>query len=173
MEHVLILGIQVAEALAAAHAENVVHRDIKPANIIYDRRKGLAKVTDFGVACLTDTSKTKTGTILGTPSFMSPEQLEGRKISGRSDIFSFGVTLYQLLTAELPFEADTLSSLMYKITYEKHKDIRVANPELPTCVATIIDRCLAKDPDKRYETGKTLSESLRRCLKQLSAGPGV
>jgi CHASE2 domain-containing sensor protein len=173
MEHVLILGIQVAEALAAAHAENVVHRDIKPANIIYDRRKGLAKVTDFGVACLTDTSKTKTGTILGTPSFMSPEQLEGRKISGRSDIFSFGVTLYQLLTGELPFEADSLSSLMYKITYEKHKDIRVANPELPTCVGDIIDRCLAKDPDKRYETGKTLSESLRRCLQQLSSGPGV
>jgi serine/threonine-protein kinase len=173
MEHVLILAIQVSEALAAAHAENVVHRDIKPANIIYDRRKGLAKVTDFGVACLTDTSKTKTGTILGTPSFMSPEQLEGRKISGRSDIFSLGVTLYQLLSGELPFEADTLSSLMYKIAYEKHKDIRVANPELPTCVATIIDRCLAKDPDKRYETGKTLSDSLRRCLKQLSAGPAT
>lgn len=170
MEHVFIVGIQVAEALAAAHAQNVVHRDIKPANIIYDRRKGVAKVTDFGVACLTDTSKTRTGTILGTPSFMSPEQLEGRKISGHSDMFSLGVTLYQLLTGELPFEADSLSTLMYRIINEKHKDVRIANPQLPQCASTLIDRSLQKDPLKRYENGKQMAASLRRCLKQISGG---
>ena len=106
--------IKVADALDYAHKQKVVHRDIKPANIIYDKETGVLKVTDFGVACLTDTSKTKTGTILGSPSYMSPEQLAGKRVDGRSDLFSLGVTMYQLLSGELPFVGESLASLMYK-----------------------------------------------------------
>src|SRR5690606_20836805 len=87
---------RVAEALAYAHAQNVVHRDIKPANIMYEAESDSVKVTDFGIARITDASRTRTGMVLGTPSYMSPEQLAGQKIDGRSDVFSLGVTLFQL-----------------------------------------------------------------------------
>ncbi|MDH5601190.1 MAG: serine/threonine-protein kinase [Gammaproteobacteria bacterium] len=155
--------IKVADALDYAHKQRVVHRDIKPANIIYDRDTGVLKVTDFGVACLTDTSKTKTGTILGSPSYMSPEQLAGNRVDGRSDLFSLGITMYQLLTGELPFVGESLASLMYKIANEKHPDIRMFNPELPACVAKIINKALHKDIDRRFQSGEQLVSALRRC----------
>lgn len=155
--------IKVADALDYAHEQKVVHRDIKPANIIYDKETGVLKVTDFGVACLTDTSKTKTGTILGSPSYMSPEQLAGKRVDGRSDMFSLGITMYQLLTGELPFVGESLASLMYKIANEKHPDIRMFNPELPACVAKIINKSLHKDIDRRFQTGSQMVGALRRC----------
>ncbi|MDZ7747700.1 MAG: protein kinase [Halofilum sp. (in: g-proteobacteria)] len=130
---------QVADALAVAHDEHVVHRDIKPDNIIYDRERGTATVTDFGVACLLDQRHTRSGTILGSPSYMSPEQLAARPLDGRSDVFSMGVTLYQLLTGTLPFEGESLSNLMYMITNERHRDIRRVNTDLPTCASTITE----------------------------------
>ena len=99
-------------ALDYAHRQHVVHRDVKPANIIFDRKKNVAKITDFGVACLTDASKTKTGMVLGTPSFMSPEQLSGKKVDGRSDLFSLGVMLFQMATGKLPFQGDSMATLM-------------------------------------------------------------
>ena len=155
--------MKVADALDYAHQQKVVHRDIKPANIIYDKETGVLKVTDFGVACLTDTSKTKTGTILGSPSYMSPEQLAGKRVDGRSDLFSLGVTMYQLLTGELPFVGESLASLMYKIANEKHPDIRMFNPELPACVAKIINKALHKDIDRRFQSGEQMVGALRRC----------
>jgi serine/threonine-protein kinase len=170
LEKVFDIGIQVAEALDYAHQQNVVHRDIKPANIIYDPKTGKVKVTDFGVACLTDSSKTKTGTVLGSPSYMSPEQLAGRKVDGRSDIFSLGITLFQLITGELPFVADSLASLMYKIANEKHVDVRILRPDVPSCVSTIINRALYKDIEKRCQTGKNLANALRRCKPKLEKG---
>jgi serine/threonine protein kinase len=94
---------RVAEALAYAHKNSVVHRDIKPANIMYEPESMQVKVTDFGIARITDSSKTKTGMVLGTPSYMSPEQLAGKKIDGRSDLFSLGVMLYQMCCGKLPF----------------------------------------------------------------------
>ena len=121
---------------STTRTQHVVHRDIKPANIIYDRQKRLAKITDFGVACLTDASKTKTGTILGSPYYMSPEQLAGKKVDGRADLFSLGVTLYQLLAAELPFTGDSIANLMYNIANEKHPDIRRYRPTCPTASTT-------------------------------------
>lgn len=160
--------VQVAEALDYAHNEKVVHRDIKPANMIYDRDNGVVKVTDFGVACLTDTSKTKTGTILGSPSYMSPEQLAGAKVDGRSDLFSLGVTLYQMLTGELPFIADSLASLMYKIANEKHPDIRMFRPDLPSCVSQVINKALHKDLERRFQSGAQMGKALTRCRERLT-----
>ena len=160
---VLKVIMKVADALDYAHKQRVVHRDIKPANIIYDTETGILKVTDFGVACLTDVSKTKTGTILGSPSYMSPEQLAGKRVDGRSDLFSLGVTMYQLLTGELPFVGESLASLMYKIANEKHPDIRMFNPELPACVAKIINKALHKDIDRRFQSGEQMVGALRRC----------
>ncbi|WP_228028142.1 CHASE2 domain-containing serine/threonine-protein kinase [Chitinibacter fontanus] len=109
---------QVAQALDYAHAAGVVHRDIKPANVMYDLKNKSVKVTDFGIARITDASKTKTGMVLGTPSFMSPEQLAGKHIDGRSDLFSLGVMLYQMLTGYLPFVGDSMAELMYRITHQ-------------------------------------------------------
>jgi len=164
---VIDLMIQVADALDYAGRQNVVHRDIKPANIIYDQASGTLKVTDFGVACLTDASKTKTGTILGSPSYMSPEQLAGNKVDGRSDLFSLGVTMYQLLCGELPFIADSLATLMYKIANEKHPDIRMFRPELPACVSQIINKALRKKAEDRFQTGTQMAKALTRCRERV------
>ncbi|MCG6870160.1 MAG: serine/threonine-protein kinase [Gammaproteobacteria bacterium] len=170
LQTVLKIGIQVASALEAAHRENIVHRDIKPANILYDKKTGVASVTDFGVACITDTSKTKTGVILGTPAFMSPEQLTGRKVDGRSDIFSLGVTLFQLLTGQLPWAADSISTLMYRIANEPHGDVRKFRSGLPECVSVIMNKALQKGPDARYERAGLMGSALRRCLQGVEKG---
>jgi len=166
-ETVFELIMKVAGALTYAHQQNVVHRDIKPANIIYDSESGTLKVTDFGVACVTDASKTKTGTILGSPSYMSPEQLAGKKVDGRSDLFSLGVTLYQLLTGELPFIGESLASLMYKIANEKHPDVRMFRPDLPACISKIVNKALHKEIDKRFQSGEKFEQALQRCLERL------
>ena len=166
-DEVLRIIIQVARALDYAHSQHVVHRDIKPANIIYDESSGKPTVTDFGVACITDSSKTKTGTVLGSPYYMSPEQLAGSKVDGRSDLFSLGVTLFQMLTGELPFLGDSMANLMYKITNEKHMDIRILRPDLPACIANLINKALSKDIEKRYQSGKLMVSSIKRCSDKL------
>ncbi len=167
-DEVLRIIIQVANALDYAHEKHVVHRDIKPANIIYEETSGKPTVTDFGVACLTDSSKTKTGTVLGSPYYMSPEQLAGSKVDGRSDLFSLGVTLYQLLSGELPFLGDSMANLMYKITNEKHTDIRVLRPDLPPCITNLINKALNKDIEKRFQSGKQMEASIRRCMSKMT-----
>lgn len=164
---VIDIVIMVAEALEYASSENVVHRDIKPANIIYDKEATVIKVTDFGVACLTDVSKTKTGTILGSPSYMSPEQLAGKKVDGRSDLFSLTVTMYQMLAGELPFIGESLASLMYKIANEKHPDVRMFRPDLPQCISKIINKGLQKEAEKRFQSGIKMVNSLKRCRDKL------
>jgi serine/threonine-protein kinase len=126
------------------------------------------KVTDFGIARITDSSKTKTGMVLGTPSYMSPEQLSGKKIEGRSDLFSLGVALYQLTSGRLPFVGDSMAQLMFKIANEPHADVRTHNPKLPACVAAIANKSLAKDPDQRYQDGEQMAKALRLCLQSLT-----
>jgi len=153
----------VADALDYAHKQNVVHRDIKPANIMYDPETDAVKVTDFGIARITDSSRTKTGMVLGTPSFMSPEQLAGHKIEGRSDLFSLGASLYQLACGKLPFVGDSLAQLMYRIANEPHIDILSVKPDLPACLVAIIDRSMAKRIEDRYASGAEMAEALRRC----------
>ena len=157
---VLFIVAQVADALAYAHKLNVVHRDIKPANIMYDRETGSVKVTDFGIARITDSSKTKTGLILGTPSYMSPEQLAGKKVDGRSDLYSLGVMLFQMLTGVLPFRGDSMAGLMYKITNEEAPDIRSIRPELSVQLAGLVALALGKLPGARYQEGEQFAKDL-------------
>lgn len=157
-----------ADALDFAHQQNVVHRDIKPANLMFDDESGELKITDFGIARITDSSKTKTGMVLGTPSYMSPEQLQGKKVDGRSDLFSLGVTFYQMLCGQLPFKADSMASLMYKIANDEHAPLTLIRPDLPTCVDGIIHKAMEKDADKRFQTGKEMAAAIRECEKHLA-----
>ncbi|HEX4986911.1 MAG TPA: serine/threonine-protein kinase [Burkholderiales bacterium] len=166
---VLSIVARVAEALAYAHRQNVVHRDIKPANIMYDPQGDSVKVTDFGIARITDSSKTKTGMVLGTPSYMSPEQLAGKKIDGQSDLFSLGVTLYQLCCGSLPFQGDSMTQLMFKIANEPPADILGVNPALPECVVEIINKALAKNVEQRYQSGDELAQAIRACAAQFDS----
>lgn len=168
---VLELMARAAEALHYAHGQHVVHRDVKPANIMYDRETDTLKITDFGIARLTDSSRTKTGIILGTPSYMSPEQLAGTNVTGQSDLFSLGITLYQLLTGNPPFRADSIPRLMQKIAHERHPSVREARDDLPACIDSVLDRALAKDPSDRYPSGRAMALALRDCCSRLDATP--
>jgi serine/threonine-protein kinase len=154
-----------ADALDYAHQQGVVHRDIKPANLMWLADSKVVKLTDFGIARITDSSRTKTGMVLGTPSYMSPEQLSGKKVDGRSDLFSLGVTLYQLLTGQLPFQADSMATLMFKIANEPHPAANTARPDLPAPLCAVVDRALAKDLEKRYARGSQLATDLRATLR--------
>jgi len=164
---VMDIVAKTAEALDYAHTQNVVHRDIKPANIMYELETSSVKVTDFGIARITDSSKTKTGMVLGTPSYMSPEQLAGKKVDGRSDLFSLGVMLYQMVTGQLPFKGDSMAALMYKIANEPHESVKTLNPELPQCLSDIVDRMLDKDMEKRYPRGAEIATDIRQCMSQV------
>ena len=165
---VLSIVARVAEALAYAHKQHVVHRDIKPANIMYEPDSDTVKVTDFGIARITDSSKTKTGLVLGTPSFMSPEQLAGKKVDGRSDLYSLGVMLFQMLAGVLPFRGDSMSELMYKIANEEAPDIRLIRPELPAALADVVGLSLSKRPETRYQTGDQFAADLRSAMDQMT-----
>ncbi|WP_332814844.1 CHASE2 domain-containing serine/threonine-protein kinase [Ramlibacter sp.] len=166
---VLSIVARVAEALAYAHRQNVVHRDIKPANIMYESDSDTVKVTDFGIARITDSSKTRTGLVLGTPSFMSPEQIAGKKVDGRSDLYSLGVMLFQMLTGVLPFRGDSMAELMYKIANEEPPDIRLVRREIPDRLAAVVALALAKKPEARYQDGDRFAADLRT----LAQAPGV
>lgn len=158
--------IRVAEALDYAHAEGVVHRDIKPANIML-LKDGSLRVTDFGIARITASSKTATGTVMGTPSYMSPEQIAGKKVDGRADLFSLGVMLYELLTGEKPFQGDSIATLMFQITSDNPPPLSQHKPDIPASLQPVVDRALKKNPDERYQKGSEIAEELKKCLAQL------
>lgn len=164
---VLSIVARVAEALAYAHKQNVVHRDIKPANIMYEIDSDTVKVTDFGIARITDSSKTKTGLVLGTPSFMSPEQIAGKKVDGRSDLYSLGVMLFQMLAGVLPFRGDSMAELMYKIANEEAPDIRIIRKELSARLAEVVALSLAKQPESRYQDGDRFAADLRDVMASM------
>lgn len=165
---VISLVARVAQALTYAHKAHVVHRDIKPANIMYDMESDTVKVTDFGIARITDSSKTKTGLVLGTPSFMSPEQLSGKKVDGRSDLYSLGVMLFQLLAGVLPFRGESMAELMFKIANETAPDVRQMRPDLPPALADVVARALSKDPQTRYQDGDHFAQELLQAAGQAS-----
>jgi len=157
---------KICDALDYAHKNNIVHRDIKPANIML-LKDGTIKVTDFGIARITTSSKTQTGVVLGTPNYMSPEQAEGKRVDGRSDIFSLGVVFYQLLTGELPFKGETIASLMYQITHAPHPSPKKFNPRIPSACVAIIDKALEKDVKKRYQTAGAFGRHLALLGKKM------
>jgi len=167
---VLEIIARTADALGFAHKQQVVHRDIKPANLMYDAGTDTLKITDFGIARLTGGGNTRTGIVLGTPSFMSPEQLEGRTVTGHSDLFSLGVSLFQLLTGQLPFVADSMTGLMQQIAESPHPPLRAYRPDLPDCVDRIIDRALAKDPEARFDSGAQMAAALEDCKTRIPSG---
>jgi serine/threonine-protein kinase len=170
LPRVLSIVARVAEALDYAHSQQVVHRDIKPANIMYEPESDQVKVTDFGIARITDSSRTKTGMVLGTPSYMSPEQLAGARIDGRSDLYSLGVTFYQMCCGQLPFSGESLAQLMYRITHDAVPDILSLNPAVPPAVAAVIGKAMCKNVGERYQRGADMAGDLRRCMEQLAAG---
>lgn len=172
VEQVLALGADVALALDYAHQHQVIHRDIKPANLRWNPETGQVKVVDFGVARITDSLRTRTGLVLGTPSFMSPEQVQGQHVDGRSDLYALGVTLFQLLTGQLPLRADSLPQLLHAIVTAPAPDVRSLRPELPAAVAELLDRALAKSPQARFQTGRVMAQALLEANAALVGASG-
>lgn len=164
---------RVATALAYAHRQGVVHRDIKPANVMIDPESGTVKVTDFGIARVANASRTRTGMVLGTPSFMSPEQMAGRNVDGRSDLYSLGVTLFQLLTGALPYESESMARLMYQIANERAPDVRSLRPDLSETLANVVALALEKRAETRYGDGDQLAADLRLVATALPIEPVV
>jgi serine/threonine protein kinase len=161
IERAAMLGAQVADALDFAHRNHVVHRDVKPANIMIEPGDRV-KVTDFGIAKVTDSGDhlTMTGSLLGTPSYMSPEQARGSALDGRSDLFAVGAILYEMLTGQKAFRGDSITGLIFKIITEEPKPIEEVEPETPAEMARIIKRALAKAPEIRYQSGRELADDL-------------
>jgi len=174
IETILPIYDQVCSALDHAHQNRVVHRDIKPANIMI-LQNGLVKVTDFGIAKMMSMGMTQAGQILGTPNYMSPEQVKGRQIDGRSDIFSLGVILYELVTGEKPFGGQNITTVIYKIINENPIPPRELDASIHAGLSLVISKALAKNVDERYQTCRELSEDLRnyKNLGGAVAGPGT
>ena len=167
---VMSIVARVAQALDYAHRLQVIHRDIKPSNVMYDGVTDTVKVTDFGIARITDGSKTRTGVVIGTPSYMSPEQLAGLPLDGRSDLYSLGIMLFQLLTGSLPFRADSMAQLLSKIATENAPDVRHLRSDISADLAAIVTRLLCKSPQDRYQDGEALAADLVRCSGRPQAG---
>jgi len=159
----LTIGKQLCRALEVAHEQGVIHRDIKPHNMVVEP-SGVLKVMDFGIARLANQSKdeglTKEGMSIGTPDYMSPEQLSGKELDARSDLYSAGVVLFECLTRRLPFEADTTYGLIAKLLEEAAPDPRTLNPEVPEALAQVILKAMAKEPAQRYQTAAQLHDAL-------------
>ena len=161
----LELCASTAEALDYAHNQGVIHRDIKPANLMYNPKEGSLKITDFGVARMTDNNSTKTGIVLGTPMYMSPEQLGAEDLTGHSDLFSLGVTLYELLAGEVPFKATNIAVLMTKITTDDPAPISQRRAGIPPSVDSVLAKALAKRPENRFSCGAEMAIALRNCAR--------
>jgi len=161
----LELAAATADGLDYAHNQGVIHRDIKPANLLYNPKEGTIKISDFGVARMTDNNKTKTGIVLGTPMYMSPEQLGADDLTGLSDLFSLGVTLYELLVGEVPFKASNIAVLMTKITTEDPAPISSRRAGIPPSVDAVLAKALAKRPQDRFSCGAEMAIALRNCAR--------
>ena len=164
------IGIQITRALDYAHSKGVVHRDVKPSNIIQLKDSNIVKVTDFGICHIDSpeaTQQTVMGQVLGTPQYMPPEQALGQKVDARSDLFSVGVVMYLLLTGKRPFDGETLATVMYRIANEEPEPITNLRGDIPPALRRIIDRCLKKQPEKRFQSGLELADALARVMRDL------
>ncbi len=172
LREILDIGIQLAEGLDHAHQRGVVHRDIKPSNIILMPGSNRVRITDFGIAHIDSTDKlsqTVSGTLLGTPQYMSPEQAEGKPVDGRSDLFSVGIILYQLVAGQLPFNARTLASLYVSIVQQDPVPLKKLVPDAPVGLRHAIEKLLNKDPAKRFRSAGELAGVLRNLAAELDA----
>jgi eukaryotic-like serine/threonine-protein kinase len=158
------IAVRVADALHQAHERQLFHGDIKPALLQFDSATGGVKLVDFGLARIATHVETAAGVIHGTPSYMSPEQISGRRIDGRSDLFSLAVTTYQLYCGHLPFVGENFNDLMYKIVSIGHPDPRSLNAALSNDMTAFFDRALAKNPKQRYQTGHEFAKALREAM---------
>ena len=168
LDWILNIAIPVADALAYAHRNDVVHRDIKPHNIFFNETTGGVKVMDFGIARIAAANRTQTGLVLGTPSYMSPEQITGKRVDGRSDLFSFGAMLFELVTGATPFDGDSFAALTHQIINAPTPDIRKLRPDTPSRLASVIKRLLQKKLTKRYQDGDELKRDLEQCREELA-----
>jgi serine/threonine-protein kinase len=160
-EQVISIVATVAEAMDYAHQQGVVHRDIKPANIMLTKEQ-VIKIMDFGIAKMAMSAKTQTNIVMGTPTYMSPEQIAGKKVDGRSDMFSLAVVMFELLTGRPPFLADNVSQT-------PHPSLKALRPDLPPTVKNVMDRALQKDPAQRYRRASEFATALRSCTQGLAA----
>jgi serine/threonine-protein kinase len=169
---VLEIGIQLANALEYAHKRGIVHRDVKPSNIMMLKDSTTIKVADFGICRIEDsdaTQKTRAGEVFGTPHYMSPEQVLGQRVDLRTDLFSAGVVLYQMLTGVLPFHGDTLVGVGVNIVSVEPESLDQLRPDLPLSLRRAVDRCLKKKPDKRFQSGGELASALDSVAGELAA----
>lgn len=166
IKEVLRIIAAVADGLDYAQSRGIVHRDIKPSNIML-LKGGEVKITDFGIARVIATSKTQTGVILGTPSYMSPEQVLGKKVDGRSDLFSLGVVFFELLTGVKPFQGDSIATLMFNIANTPHVSPKELLPNVPDCCVYIADKLLAKDIEERYQRGRDVVNKINSCMGKM------
>ncbi|ODU08358.1 MAG: hypothetical protein ABS84_13190 [Rubrivivax sp. SCN 71-131] len=167
----VVMGIQLARALDYAHARGIVHRDIKPANIMRLTGSRTIKVTDFGIAHIEqagdDSLRTRAGDVLGTPQYMSPEQTRGERLDGRSDLFSAGIVLYQMIVGQRPFRGDSLIAVATKIANEPAAPIDRTRTDIPASLRRVIERCLAKNPAQRFQSGAELADALVKVLAEV------
>jgi serine/threonine protein kinase len=162
---VLRVGLQVARGLAAAHRQGLVHRDIKPSNILLDRGIERVRVADFGLARVqNETSQTRTGLVVGTPQYMSPEQIKGEPCDARSDLFSLGAVLYALCTGHPPFRSDSIYAVMHRIAHDEPRPIREQNPTVPAWLEALIGRLLEKNRELRFQSADEVAETLEQEL---------
>jgi tRNA A-37 threonylcarbamoyl transferase component Bud32/tetratricopeptide (TPR) repeat protein len=167
------LGImeQIASGLAFAHENNVVHRDLKPANV-HLQPDGTIKVMDFGLAKVSGSDMTRSGMIMGTPHYMSPEQVRGEKADARSDVFSLGCIFYEIVTSSKPFDADSMHAVLFKVLQEEPPAVRQITPNIPVVIAQIIETALSKDPEQRFANAGAFLETLQAARQAIEAGQG-
>lgn len=167
LEEVADIGLQVLSGLAACHERGIIHRDIKPANIV-KLPNGIVKLTDFGIArILTDATISKTGMVVGTPNYMSPEQIRGDELTPASDLFSLGIVLYELLTRRKPFDADTIATIMYNVLNVEPPPPSFYNPSLPASIDSLICKAISKRVETRYQSARDFQKDLMAVIQEL------